>query len=120
LSSGKELGIHTYTTVRTVTLKVLCTLVKMEEPSKVMKENVLMKHMYLSRIKYASTCRILREVEHCEFLSSPKCCQDGKISAARRCGRASGTRVCLQRKKAYGVWWGIYAEGHPLGTLNAE
>jgi len=38
----------THTRITTITLKVLCTNVKREEPSKVLEEKVLMKHTYLS------------------------------------------------------------------------
>jgi hypothetical protein len=91
----KKIAQDTLTAVTTVTLKVLCTSVKREETSKVLEERVLTKTRVLKQNKISEHLGILREMEHCELLSSPKCCQDGKIWATKRYGRASGARVSI-------------------------
>ena len=109
------------TTVTTVTLKVLCTSVKREEPSKVLEEKVLTKTRVLKQNKIREHFGILREVDHCEFLSSPTCCQDGKITATKGVGGHPGHVSVFtgRRHTEFGREY-AYAEGHSLGALNAE
>ena len=91
----KKIARYILTTLTTLTLKILCISVKREEESKVLEEKILMKTRVLKQNKIREHFGMLREVERREFLSSPKCCYDGKISATKRCGRASVTRVCV-------------------------